>query len=216
MLDQCSPEKIGDAPTPPMRAWTDAAGEGIGYRLIALAAGFGHARSAERRASSPDYTVQLSRQASRERLPLTVVQELVKVSRFRVHYAALHIARRRVAHRLGVRSGDLLSAAAARVSETLTAGGRHAPVIVFGHTHRAGLVALGPESTYASCGTWTDDVRGPGPDREDPGLFPVVVVRTQPPTAVEVVIDYWDAARETWQHTQLVPEEATSQQKRSP
>ena len=73
--------------------------------------------------------------------------------------------------------GSTLAQAAARVHSALDLHGAAVPFVVFGHTHRAQKhVIAGTSACYLNTGTWSDDVRGGGPDRADDRLFPYVRV----------------------------------------
>ena len=72
------------------------------------------------------------------------------------------------------------------------------PSLVFGHAHRADHhVIAGTSACYLNTGTWSDDVRGAGPDQSDDRLFPYVRVdATGEDGAVtaQAALHYWSAA----------------------
>jgi hypothetical protein len=80
------------------------------------------------------------------------------------------------ARRLGLEHpGARLYRAAARVHAVLDEHGTAVPSLVFGHAHRADHhVIAGTSAGYLNTGTWSDDVRGRGPDQSDDRLFPYV------------------------------------------
>ena len=75
--------------------------------------------------------------------------------------------------------------------------GAAVPSLVFGHAHRADHhVIAGTSACYLNTGTWSDDVRGPGPDQSDDRLFPYVRVdATGEDGAVttQAALHYWSS-----------------------
>lgn len=188
----------GPLPPPPLgaasadREWCDPAG------LVALrvARALRAARQQERLAGAPAYRLFLEREAAALDLPSQAVVELAGLSRFRTIPAVTGAARRVAARRLGLeRAGSYLPPCAAEAHRVLERHGTPAAAYVFGHTHRAAHEALGGAlrpAAYLNTGTWSTAVRGAGPDRADPALFPFVRVAT---TAADVRagLHYWHA-----------------------
>ena len=67
---------------------------------------------------------------------------------------------------------------------TLTAHGTPVAWYVCGHTHRAERAPIaGTATRWANTGTWCSDIRGAGPDLDDPRPFPFLWRSMQPATA---------------------------------
>ena len=67
------------------------------------------------------------------------------------------------------------------------------PFFIFGHTHRARLKPIcGRPAWYVNPGTWSNTIRGSGPDATDSTLFPFVRL-TEFDGAVTACIEYWKA-----------------------
>jgi hypothetical protein len=169
------------SPTPvesPLSAWTRAAGVGRLDRLDGVRRAVRDVRRAERTATGPAYLALVDAEAERTGLPADAGRALARTSRFRTLPVALDAGRRVAARRMGIdRPGARLRRAAGRVDAVLDAHGAAVPFLVFGHAHRAGHhVIAGTSACYLNTGTWSDDVRGPGPDRGDDRLFPYVRV----------------------------------------
>jgi hypothetical protein len=155
------------------------------------------ARRQEEAATTPAYLRLLEREAVAVRLPVRAVTELAAVSRFRAAPAVAGAAARTGARRLGrERVGEYLLAPATEVHRILERHGVAVPAYVFGHTHRAEQRVLDGARTparYLNAGTWCAAVRGAGPDRADPALFPFVEVAATD-EEVRGRLGYWCAA----------------------
>jgi len=161
-----------------LTAWSTAAGAGPVRQLSALTRAVATARRAERRAAGAPYLALVDEEASRAVFPVPAARALAGTSRFRVVPAAAGVGRRVLARRIGVGArGPVLAHAAARVQSALDLHGAPVPFVLFGHTHRAEKhVIAGTSACYLNTGTWSDDVRGDGPDRRDGQLFPYIRV----------------------------------------
>lgn len=178
-----------------LQAWSHANGtRRLPTRAVGTWRAVRHTRRAESHTETPAYTTLLMEQAAREGLPPAAVRELAAASAFTVPASLARAGARAVGRRLGrSRPGDYMKSAAARVDDVLAGHGCRVPAYVFGHTHRAESTPLGDGTArYLNSGTWGPDVRGAGPDREDPNLFPYVHVRAAD-GAVECGVDYWKA-----------------------
>jgi hypothetical protein len=75
--------------------------------------------------------------------------------------------------------------------------GAAVPSLVFGHAHRAGHdVIAGTSASYLNTGTWSDDVRGRGPDQSDDRLFPYVRIDATGGDAevtTQAALRYWSS-----------------------
>jgi hypothetical protein len=161
--DRRRPERLFE---PPLAAW-----RGGPRRLLRAVA---DSRRAERTTAHAPYRARLSEQAAQVGLPLDVVIRLHRLSRFRPQATLARLARRRLRR---VPPDSYLIAAARHIHEVLSAAGHPVPAYVFGHTHRARAEPLVDGAWYLNTGTWSADVRGDGPDRDDPDLFPYVELR---------------------------------------
>lgn len=183
-------------PAPPLRAWSShAAGPRLGrYRqLVQCARG---TRTHERLVGTTWYRSLVEDEAARQCLSAAALHELASLSPFRFGRSCVLAGARIAGRRLGlVRAGDLLAAQAGAVHAALCRAGSPAPTYVFGHTHRAEQRHLPgrPSATYLNTGTWSDDVRGVGPDREDDHLFPYARVRADR-AGVRSESSYWRCA----------------------
>jgi hypothetical protein len=89
-------------------------------------------------------------------------------------------------------TGDGPPAAAARFARTLEAYGSGVPWYFSAHTHRAVESQLeGSATRYVNTGTWSSDVRGPGPDQTDRGLFPYGFVDVAADGTTSGGLKYW-------------------------
>jgi UDP-2,3-diacylglucosamine pyrophosphatase LpxH len=160
----------------PLSAWTGSAGAGRLGRLDAARRAVRAVRRAERLATAPAYLALVDAEAARTGLPVDAGRALARTSRFRTLPAAVDVTRRVAARRMGSeRPGAGLRRAAARVHAVLDEHGAAVPAVVFGHAHRAERDAIaGTSACYLNTGTWSDDVRGHGPDQRDDRLFPYV------------------------------------------
>ena len=160
----------------PLSAWTRAAGGGPLDRLNGVRRAVRDVRRAERLAAAPTHLALVDAEAARTDLPVDAGRALARTSRFRTLPVALDVGRRVAARRLGLEHpGARLYRAAARVHAVLDEHGAAVPSLVFGHAHRADhRVIAGTSAGYLNTGTWSDDVRGRGPDQHDDRLFPYV------------------------------------------
>ena len=185
----------------PLSAWTRATAVGRPDRLDGVrraVRAVRDVRRAERTARGPDYLALVDAEAARTGLPADAARALARTSRFRTLPVALDAGRRVAARRLGIeRPGARLHRAAARVHAVLDEHGATVPSVVFGHAHRADHdVIAGTSACYLNTGTWSDDVRGPGPDQSDDRLFPYVRVdATGEDGAVttQAALHYWSS-----------------------
>ena len=182
----------------PLSAWTRAAGAGRLDRLDGVRRAVRDVRRAERTARGPAYLALVDAEAARTGLPADAGRALARTSRFRTLPVALDAGRRVAARRLGIyRPGARLRRAAVRVDTVLDEHGAAVPSLVFGHAHRADHhVIAGTSACYLNTGTWSDDVRGPGPDQSDDRLFPYVRVdATGEDGAVttQAALHYWSS-----------------------
>jgi UDP-2,3-diacylglucosamine pyrophosphatase LpxH len=161
-----------------LTAWTSATGTGPVRQLRAVTRAVVATRAAERRATGAPYLALVDEQASRAALPVPAAHALACASRFRTAAAAVGASRRVLARRVKVGArGPMLRQAAERVHSALELHGATVPAVIFGHTHRAERQAIaGTSAFYLNTGTWSDDVRGGGPDRGDDQLFPYIRV----------------------------------------
>ena len=187
-------------PSPPaqslLTAWSATAGGGPIRRLGAVTRAAVATARGERRAAAAPYLALVDAEASRAALPVPAARALARASRFRTLPAALGVSRRVLSRRVGVGlRGPGLARAAARVHSVLELHGASVPVVIFGHTHRAQKSAIaGTCACYVNTGTWSDDVRGDGPDREDDQLFPyarVDALETEGVVTAQGSLRYW-------------------------
>lgn len=110
-----------------------------------------------------------------------VLADLGGLSRFRMAAALTGAVRRQCERRLGYSRPSPLLERAAQVHRTMVRHGRAAGTYVFGHDHRAAREPLpvNPPAVYLNCGTWSDQVRGEGPDRDVRSQFPFVRLREE-------------------------------------
>jgi hypothetical protein len=75
--------------------------------------------------------------------------------------------------------------------------GAAVPAVVCGHAPRAGHhVIAGTWACYLNTGTWSDAVRGAGPDQRDDRLFPYVRIDAtgaDGPVTTQAVLHYWSS-----------------------
>ena len=179
-----------------LTAWSATAGGGPIRRLGAVTRAAVATARGEQRAVAAPYLALVDAEASRAALPVPAARALVRVSRFRTLPAAVGVSRRVLSRRIGVGPrGPGLARAAARVHCALDRNAASVPVVIFGHTHRAekGPIA-GTSACYLNTGTWSDDVRGGGPDRDDDRLFPYVRVDAldaEGAVTVQASLRYW-------------------------
>jgi hypothetical protein len=161
-----------------LTGWSSAAGAGPVRRLRALTRAVVAARCAESRATAAPYLALVDEQAARTALPVPAARRLARTSPLRVVPAAVGVSRRVLSRRVGIGPrGPVLVPAAARVHSALAVSGAPVPFVLFGHTHRAEKRTIaGTSACYLNTGTWSEDVRGSGPDRGDDWLFPYIRV----------------------------------------
>ena len=152
------------------------------------------------RRGAPAHLALVDAEAARTGLPADAGRALARTSRFRTLPVALDVGRRVAARRLGVeRPGARLRRAAARVHAVLDEHGAAVPSLVFGHAHRADHdVIAGTSACYLNTGTWSDDVRGRGPDQSDDRLFPYVRIDAtggDGAVTTQAALHYWSSAR---------------------
>jgi UDP-2,3-diacylglucosamine pyrophosphatase LpxH len=150
------------------------------------------ARRAERAALSPDHRRLLDREAGWLRLGRAAGRDLWRVSQVRVLPALAGVAARSARRRWGRETvARTAPAHAAAVTATLQAHGAEVRWYVCGHTHRAALHELPGATAYLNAGTWCSDIRGPGPDRDDPERYPYVVIDVAPDGTSLAELVYW-------------------------
>jgi len=186
----------GPLPPPPLAAasagtdWCRPADP----RAVRVARAFRAASRQERYAAGPAYRQLLDREAVDLRLPPQAAADLAALSRFRTVPAVAGAAGRVLARRTGRgRPGSHLVSRAAEAHRVLEGHRTPAAAYVFGHTHRAEqrpLPGSRVPTAYLNTGTWCAAVRGDGPDRADPGLFPFVRV-TATGDGVRAGLHFW-------------------------
>ncbi len=161
-----------------LRTWSTTSDAGPVRRLRAISRAVVVTHRGERTAAGAPYLALVDAEASRAGLPVPAARTLARTSRFRAVPAAVGVGHRVLSRRLGAGArGSTLAQAAARVHSALDLHGAEVPFVIFGHTHRAGKhVIAGTSAGYLNTGTWSDDVRGGGPDRRDDQLFPYIRV----------------------------------------
>lgn len=177
---------------PPLVAWTGRAGGALG-QAAAVTRAFSSARRAERRALTPGYAALLAAESARMGVTPQAARDLWRISRFRMVPAIAGTAIRVLSRRLG---GDLHGSgpisAAARVARILAAHGTPVRCYVSGHTHRAIEAPIpGTTTQYLNTGTWCSDVRGRGPDNDDPSCYPYVLIEVADDGTAAVGLRYW-------------------------
>lgn len=123
------------------------------------------------------------------------LDDLAALSRFSLTGLAGRVTRTARTRRPGrERAAPALARHAEDVHLVLASHDLSVPAYVFGHTHRAEKLELPgpPAAAYLNAGTWCGDVRGEGPDRHDPQLFPYVTI-TDDGSDVHADVHYWDA-----------------------
>jgi UDP-2,3-diacylglucosamine pyrophosphatase LpxH len=178
---------------PALAVWSKRSGGPVATAR-AVSRALAAARAAERRARTPSYLSLVDAASARLGLSAEAGRALWRISAFRLVGTAAGIAGRVVGRRVDA-GGGRASRPGHAPAEVAAALSRHgAPVrwYVSGHTHRASESVLdGTDTRYLNTGTWCSDVRGPGPDLEDPTRFPYVLVERpeeEPPMAV---LGYW-------------------------
>jgi UDP-2,3-diacylglucosamine pyrophosphatase LpxH len=154
---------------PPLAAWHQRGPAGLLRAVIT-------ARRGERAARSTRYQALIDEYAHRTDLPERLVTEVHRVSGFGVLRTARRLVKRALSPRLRARPDAYLVAAAATIHRLAAAAGQTVPIYAFGHTHHARTVPLGDDAWYANTGTWCAEIRGDGPDRSDPALFPYLEI----------------------------------------
>jgi len=148
---------------------------------------------AESRMRRPAYDHLLTTESSRLALDRAAVRKLARVSRFRT-VSALPAAAARMVLRAAAPNtrGAAAPPAAARSAQILKTHGSEVPWYISGHTHRALDVPLGSSPTrYINTGTWSSDVRGPGPDQADRQAFPYALIDVADDGTTSGGLRYW-------------------------
>jgi len=181
---------------PPLVVWTDRAGGGFGH-AAAVGRAFTSARRAERRALTPGYVSLLTAESERMGITPEVARALWRVSRFRTVPAIAVTAKRLLSRRLGRGSKGLgMLPAAAGVARALTDHGTPVRWYLSGHTHRAADAPIpGSTTRYLNTGTWCSDVRGRGPDHDDPLCFPYAHIEVADDGTATAGLRYWRDSR---------------------
>lgn len=184
-----------DTPLGPsaLSAWA-ASGGGVVGRSSAAARALLAARLAERQSRELGYRALVYDESARLGLSGEAGWALWSLSRLRLGPAVVgtmgRVARRRLSPGNGTAS--MPPRAAADVAATLAAHGASVPWYVTGHTHRAAAAPLPTVATgWLNTGTWCSDIRGPGPDRDDPRRFPYAVVEARDGGATTAHLRYW-------------------------
>lgn len=154
-------------------------------------------RRHERLARTTWYQGLLDREAADLGMSSRALADLAATSRFGIARGVVAGARRFVERRIGAeRPGTYLAASAAAIHQILTRHGSPAAAYVFGHSHRAERLGLpgSPAAAYLNAGTWSTQVRGRGPDRADPDLFPYVRVSATP-AGVDADVIFWKSSQ---------------------
>ncbi len=186
-----------ELPVPPLGAvseshdWCTADGPRVFRLSRALAA----ARHQERAAASPGYLALLRAEEARLGVPTGTLTEAARLAQRSPTSSLFRAAARLVLRRLrGEIPGGYLLSGARGAHKALVRQGAGVPYYVFGHSHRAAELELPgpPRAVYLNTGTWGDTIRGAGPDRDDPRLFPYVgIVRDG--SVVRGGLGYWDS-----------------------
>ena len=196
---------------PPMVAWTGQTSQtgrigrigrtGPIARMLRRGAAVGQAfsstRRAERRALSPGYVALLAAESERIGITPEAARALWRVSRFRTVPAITGTAKRLLSRRLGRGPSGLgMLPAAARVARTLTDHGTPVRWYLSGHTHRAIDEPIpGTTTRYLNTGTWCSDVRGRGPDHDDPSCYPYAQIDVADDGTATAALRYWRDSR---------------------
>ena len=157
------------------------------------------ARAAERRARATAYRALVAAESSRLGLSSDAGWALWSISRLRLAPAVAGTLARMVRHRVvpGHQRFTGPPQAAADVAATLAAHGVPVRWYITGHTHRAAAAPLpGHDTRWLNTGTWCADIRGPGPDRDDPRYYPHVVVEAVDDGSTSARLEYWRAPHE--------------------
>ena len=148
---------------------------------------------AESRMRRAGYHHLLDTESSRLSLDAVAVRKLARVSRFRT-VSALPAAAARMLLRAAAPNtrGAAAPPAAARSARILKTHGSEVSWYISGHTHRAVDVPLGSSPTrYINTGTWSSDVRGPGPDQSDRSAFPYALIEVADDGTTSGGLRYW-------------------------
>jgi UDP-2,3-diacylglucosamine pyrophosphatase LpxH len=178
---------------PPLAAWHAHPSRSRLSRAGAVARACLGSERAERRIRQPPYEALLQNESQRLALDGDTVRDLARLSRFRTVTAlpatALRMVRRSTGRTL---RREEAPAAAGSITRTLEAHGFGVAWYISGHTHRALESELEASTTrYVNTGTWSSDVRGPGPDQSDRRAFPYAVVDVGPDGATSGGLRYW-------------------------
>ena len=189
------PGPAGELAAPPLAAPRASGPATRARRMAALTAAVAKMAGAEAAAGTAGYNRLLDREAAASELPGDVVRELAAVTRFRLPSTVARLARAVPGRRLGlVEPDDYLQRAAVRADAVLRRHGRDVPFLIYGHTHRHGVVRLpGTDARYLNCGTWSSHVQGLDRAHANWARFPYVVVERHGDRS-EVALRYWTAA----------------------
>ncbi|WP_159617741.1 hypothetical protein [Arthrobacter zhaoguopingii] len=178
---------------PPLAAWHAHPSRSRLRRAGAVARACVGSERAERRIRQPAYDELLQTESLRLALDGDTVRDLARLSRFRTVSAIPATAIRMVRRGTGrAVSGEEAPAAAGSITRTLAAHGFGVAWYVSGHTHRAIESTVTASTTrYVNTGTWSSDVRGPGPDQSDRRAFPHAVIDVDPDGATSGGLRYW-------------------------
>lgn len=188
----------------PLTVWAARQGGPLGA-VVAVGSALASARAAECRAGGRAYRRLVGAEAARQGLRPEAARALWRASRFRlvptVAGTGGRVLRRRIdaiAPRTARRGrAPHLAAAgppsfAGEVAATLTAHGTPVAWYVCGHTHRAAAAPIaGTATRWANTGTWCSDIRGAGPDLDDPRLFPFLEIDAAGDGSVQGRLSYW-------------------------
>ena len=188
----------------PLTVWAARQAGPLGA-VLAVGRALAAARAAERRAGGRAYQRLVGAEAARLGLRPETGRALWRVSRFRllptVAGTGGRVLRRRldaIAPRMARRGkAPHLAAAgpppfAAEVATTLAAHGDPVAWYLCGHTHRATAAPIaGTTTRWANTGTWCSDIRGAGPDLDDPRLFPFLEIDAAGDGSVQGRLSYW-------------------------
>lgn len=182
-------------PTPPLVAWSRAGGTTVS-RAVSTAAALTATRRAERQALETAHRRLLDSESGRMRLSRPAGRDLWRASRFRVLPAVAGAAGRMLRRRWSPEQPAAVRtpAFALRTAEILRRHDAGVRWYVTGHTHRAEAFPLTDGTAYLNTGTWCSDIRGAGPDLDDPTAYPYVLIDLDGP-APRAVLGYWQAAR---------------------
>ena len=178
---------------PPLAAWHAETSKSRLSRAGAVMRACLASERAERRIREAAYDELLQAESLRLTLEGSTVRELARLSRFRTVSALPVAATRMVLAAAGLKvTGSAAPPAAVRTALTLDTHGSEVAWYVSGHTHRALESALeGSRTKYINTGTWSSDVRGQGPDRADPSVFPYVLISIAADGVASGGLRYW-------------------------